>query len=242
MKQNENQNLMNWNHRISIIIPMLNEADHIEKLLHHILENSSNKNIEEIIIIDGGSTDNSTGIVSKFKNIILLESLKGRAKQLNFGAKKAKGNILYFLHADSFPPKDFDEKIIEEIQKNNTGCFRLKFDNPDHYLLKISQLFTRFNFQLFRGGDQSLFIRKKDYDLLDGFNEKYIIYEDVEFIHRIYKKYTFKIINDYVVTSERKFKKNGIWKLHFNFLMIHIKNWLGDPPEALYKYYTKHIK
>ncbi len=229
-------------HTLSIIIPVFNEAEHLDNVLHHILKKSSQENIEEIIIVDGGSKDNSIEIALEYKDIILLKSPKGRAKQLNFGAKKAKGYIFYFLHADSFPPKDFDKKVITEIIKNNIGCFRLKFDNPSHFLLKISQWFTRFNFQLFRGGDQSLFISKKDFDSLKGFNEQYIIYEDVEFINRIYKRHNFKIINDYVVTSERKFKKNGIWKLYFNFLMIHIKNWFGASPEELYSYYLKHIK
>ena len=233
---------MNMKHKLSIIIPVLNEAAYLDNLLRHILKISSKENIEEIIVVDGGSTDNSLEIAARFKSVILLESVKGRAKQLNFGAKNSKGNILYFLHADSFPPVGFDKKIIEEIHKNNVGCFRLKFENPNHFLLKISQWFTRFNFQLFRGGDQSLFITKNNFDLLKGFNEEYTIYEDVEFINRIYKRYNFKIIKDYVVTSERKFKKNGIWKLHFNFLIIHIKNWLGASPEDLYNYYLKHIK
>ena len=80
---------------------------------------------------------------------------------MNYGAKLAKGDILYFLHADSFPPANFDQQIINEIDKNNyAGCFRLKFDNDDHFLLKISSWSTRINLQLFRGGDQSLFITK----------------------------------------------------------------------------------
>lgn len=100
LKQIENELIEGRNNRISIIIPMLNEVDCIEKLLHHILNNSSNKNMEEIIVVDGGSTDNSKEIVSTFKNIKVLESPRGRAKQLNFATKKAKGNILFFLHAD----------------------------------------------------------------------------------------------------------------------------------------------
>ena len=122
------------------------------------------------------------------------------------------------------------------------GCFRLKFEAPDHFLLKIAPWFTQFNLPLFRGGDQSLFITKKEFEVLQGFNEEYVIYEDVEFINRINKNYNFKIINDYVVTSERKFKKNGTWKLYFYFLMIHVKYWWGATPGDLFKYYKDHIQ
>lgn len=228
--------------KISIIIPVCNEEEHIEKVLFHVVNNSFAKNIEEIIVVDGGSTDTTPSIVSKFKEVTYYPTTKGRARQLNYGAKLARGGILYFLHGDSFPPRNFDEKIIHEIRNNNIGCFRLKFENPNHYLLKISQWTTRLNFQLFRGGDQSLFIKKEVFDTLGGFNEDYIIYEDIEFINRVYKSYNFKIIKDYIITSERRFKENGIWKLHFNFLMIHIKYWLGASPKTLFNYYSRKIK
>ena len=229
-------------HKISIIIPVLNEASYIGKLLEHIAENSSKENIEEIIVVDGGSTDESQNIIGAYKKIVLLQGSKGRAKQMNLGAQNAKGSILYFLHADSFPPKDFDLDILKEVQQNNIGCYRLRFENPDHQLLRVSQWFTRFNFSLFRGGDQSLFIRKEDFETLNGFNEQFLIYEDIEFINRIYLRFNFVVINRDIITSERKFRKNGIVKLHFNFLMIHIKSWLGASPEALYNYYNRQIR
>ena len=103
--------------KISIIIPILNEADNIQNLLQYLMSNSKEENISELIIVDGGSTDNSQEQIKTFigssaskTNIKLLKSPKGRAKQMNLGAKTAQGNILYFLHADSFPPKNFDYK------------------------------------------------------------------------------------------------------------------------------------
>ena len=228
--------------KISVIIPVLNEALYIGNLLDHLITNSSKENIEEIIVVDGGSSDDSKKIISSFEKVILLNAPRGRAKQLNFGAQEAKGAILYFLHADSFPPKGFDRAIVKETDRNNTGCFRLEFENPNHILFKIASWFTRFNYSLFRGGDQSLFIRKKDFDFLNGYNERYIIYEDIELISRIYNRFAFKVIPDYILTSERKFRKNGVWKLYYYFLMIHVKSWLGASPETLYQYYHKHIQ
>ena len=227
---------------ISIIIPVLNEEDQIGHLLQYLLKHSSSI-ITEIMVVDGGSTDQSKAIIKGFEQVILIDSPKGRAKQMNTAATAAKGDILYFLHADTYPPKGFEQLILKETQLGNAaGCFRLKFSDPNHFILKIAPWFTKFKSALFRGGDASLFIRKEDFESLGGFNERYVIYEDVEFIHRISKRFTFSIIDAFVHTSERKFKINGTWKLYFHFLMIHLKYWIGASPEHLHAYYIAHIK
>jgi glycosyltransferase involved in cell wall biosynthesis len=115
--------------KISIIIPILNEVDAIHRILSHI-ENSISQTIDsEIIVVDGGSQDGSQKEVLKHAKALLISSEKGRAIQLNAGAKVATGSILYFLHCDSFPPNNFDLLILDEVQKSNlAGCFRMKFD------------------------------------------------------------------------------------------------------------------
>ena len=227
--------------KISVIIPIFNEVEHVAKLIQH-LNNSSyrNKNIE-IIVVDGGSTDDSKQMVSGFKNVLLVESDKGRAKQMNFGAKHATGNILYFLHVDSFPPNNYYELIINEVRNNNkAGCFRMKFDE-DYYILKISQWFTRFNYKICRGGDQSLFVTKDVFETLKGYDETYTVYEDCEFINRLYDHYDFTVIPDYITTSTRRYNKNGAIKLQYHFAIIHLKKIFGAPANELYNYYKKNI-
>lgn len=227
--------------KISIIIPILNEAETIENLLHYLLNNSFEKNISEIIVVDGGSTDNSISIISEFKNITLIHSEKGRAKQMNVGAKYAKGNIFYFLHADSFPPKDFDKLIIEEVKKGPlAGCFKMRFDS-NHWWLKLMGWFTRFPWFICRGGDQSLFVTKNLFQKAGGFNETYIIYEDNIIIKKLFAATQFKVIQKPIITSARKYEKHGIWKLQYHFFMIHLKYWLGANAEVLHAYYEKHI-
>ena len=231
---------------ISIIIPVLNEIGAIESLLLYISENASEKNITEIIVVDGGSVDDTPNAVLGFSekslfNIKCITSEKGRAIQMNKGAEVASGNILYFLHADSFPPKDFDGDIISEVKKENlAGCFRMKFDSG-HPLLLISQWFTRFNFNFCRGGDQSLYITRELFNSFGGFNENYIIYEDCEFTSRIYKKANFKVLSKYILTSSRKYSEMGTWNLQFHFTVIHLKKWCGATPQNLYKYYQRNI-
>ena len=258
--------------KISIVIPTLNEEETIASLLNHLVRNSSEESIAEIIVVDGGSSDNTRNIVTKFvtssdseqseesyreaskkvldisrqkrdtrTDIIILSSKKGRAKQMNAGAKKASGNILYFLHADSFPPKDFDKHIISEVEKGNpAGCFKMKF-NHSHWWLRLASWLTKFSWRACRGGDQSQFITKDLFKKLGGFDEKFTIYEDNDLINKLYARNQFVVIQEWITTSARRYEDNGIWKLQYHFWTIYVKKWFGASAEELNRYYLKNI-
>lgn len=260
------------NHQISIIIPVLNEETYIGKLLEHLLASASAKNISEIIIVDGGSLDNTKSIVqdyiaindtlkkeayyyiedtvinatTSFKQTIttrikLLNSEKGRAKQMNLGAKSATGDILYFLHADSLPPKHFDKLIIKEIEKGNeAGCFKMQFDSK-HWWLRLASWLTKFRWRACRGGDQSQFITKTLFNNIGGFDENYIIYEDNILINELYARNQFVVINKKLKSSARMYRKHGVWKLQYFYWSIYVKKWMGASAIELTKYYQKHI-
>ncbi|MCL6273861.1 TIGR04283 family arsenosugar biosynthesis glycosyltransferase [Muricauda sp. 2012CJ35-5] len=231
---------MSPNNSISIIIPVLNEERLIGKVIDHLHKTSTTLAIKEILCVDGGSSDNTCEIV-KTRGATVIESGKGRAKQMNKGARNATGKILYFLHADTFTPQKFDEQILEAIgQGYDSGCFRMKFDtrNP---ILRFFAYLSRINHRLCRGGDQSLFVKRDLFNKTEGFNEAYLIYEDTEFITRLYKKSKFKIIPDAVITSARKYREKGWLRVQYHFGMIHLKNYMGAEPEELYSYYKKNI-
>jgi len=226
--------------KISIIIPVLNEAKYIAKLLQYLQENIAVKNNAEILVVNGGSTDDTTKIASDL-GAIVLQSKKGRAKQMNYGAARAKGKILYFLHADTFPPKNFDKHILNATARGTeAGCFRMQFDSSNTFLSFFSW-FSRINHKICRGGDQSLFVTQRLFRKTKGFNENYVIYEDSEFIGRLYKKTNFKVLRQKVITSARKYKQRGTVKLQFHFGVIHLKNLMGAGPETLYEYYRRKI-
>lgn len=233
--------LMNVNSTlISIIIPVLNEERYIQKVLDSIRDNSTADHIKEVLVVDGGSTDRTVN-VAESKGARVITSERGRAKQMNLGAKIATGHILYFLHVDTLPPKGFDQNILNTYAAGYTvGCFQMRFDRKN-LLLQFFGWLTRINHTVCRGGDQSLFITKTVFEQTQGFNESYKIYEDNEFIKRVYKIAPFKIIPNKVITSSRRYDDKGIISLQWHFGVIHAKHHLGASPDDLYTYYCKHI-
>lgn len=229
------------NPHISIIIPVLNEAGNLRSLKIQLESQAHSYESLEILLIDGGSTDDTRSIATDL-DFKVISSHKGRAKQMNRGAALASADILYFLHADTLPPKNFDLSIRDSVTNGNkAGCFRMRFDSESPFL-KFFSWFSRLNHRLCRGGDQSLFISKDLFYQLGGFDESYTVYEDSEFINRIYKQSTFKILPESVVTSARKYEDRGELALQYHFGVIHLKNYLGAGPEQLYEYYKKNIE
>jgi rSAM/selenodomain-associated transferase 2 len=228
--------------KISIIIPTYNEAENIGKVLDYLRKNSSEQSLHEIIVSDGISDDQTLEIARSMGAKIVNYKNTGRAKQMNAGAKVASGDIFYFLHADSYPPAGFDDDILLTINKGyGAGCFRMKWD-MDHPVLNFFAWFTRFNCQWCRGGDQSLFITRGLFNQLQGFNESYRFLEDYEIIPRIKKQARFKVIQRDIITSARKYRKNGVIKLQLHVAKTYIMRMLGIDVEKVAQAYYKGIK
>ncbi|GAB5410120.1 MAG: TIGR04283 family arsenosugar biosynthesis glycosyltransferase [Balneolaceae bacterium] len=226
---------------ISIIIPAYNEEESLPKLISYLLSKSASEEME-LIISDGGSTDKTVERSSKLGAKVVESPKKGRASQMNFGASVAKGDILYFLHADSFPPTTFIKDIRESINKGfHAGCYRLAFNDP-HPLLGFYAWFTKFNIDYFRFGDQSLYIQRDFFEILSGFDEKLIVMEDQMLVKKIKKKAKFEILDGKVITSARKYRHVGILKLQLVFSVILILFYLGVSQKKLVKFYKKTIR
>jgi rSAM/selenodomain-associated transferase 2 len=206
--------------KISIIIPTYNKAQNIGKLIEIIKKNLNNSEIEIIISDSPNSTDETYNIAKKLDLIALKSPQKGRAAQMNFGAKNASGDVLYFVHADTQLHPDFVNDINESIKSGfELGCYRYIFDSKK-LLLKINSFFTRFDKIWCRGGDQTLFITRKAFDELGEFRDDYLIMEDYEFIIRAKKRFKFRIIPKNVIVSARKYEKNSYFRVQFANLKV----------------------
>lgn len=203
---------------LSVIIPVFNEARIIADTIKTINERSANP--VNIIVVDGGSEDETCRQAKAAGAEIISSPRKGRAAQMNVGAEHAVGDLLYFLHADSLPPQHFDQKIEQAYNRGYvSGCFQLAFDG-DSKLLDIYAWFTRFDIDAFRFGDQSLFIVKDSFEKIGGFREDHLVMEDNEIVRRIKKQFSFIILDDKVETSGRAYRQGGELRLQIIFIII----------------------
>ena len=197
---------------ISIIIPTYNEAENIEGLIKFLKANSSQDQIE-IIISDGGSDDETIKIAKAAGANTVLSPNKGRAAQMNYGASLAKGNVLYFIHADCFPAVTFVNDIEKALEKGfQSGRYQTKFDN-NSWLLKFNAFFTRFDWLMCYGGDQTFFIEASLFKILNGFDESMRIMEDYDLTKRAKKMGPYKIMSGYALVSARKYETNSWYKV-----------------------------
>lgn len=225
---------------LSIIIPTYNEADQIAQTISKV-HAAKGKHEAEIIVVDGGSSDDTIAIVEQC-GATVVKCERNRAEQLNKGASVAKHPILYFLHADSIPPNDFPTQILNTYNKGFTsGCFRLAFD-CNHWFLKANAWFTRFDVNAVRFGDQSLFVAKEVFEKSGGFRENLLVMEDQEIIHRIKKHSRFKVLNDVVITSARKYRNNGVYRMQGIFYRIWAMYYLGYSQQQMLKVHRRLIK
>ena len=223
---------------VSIIIPTYQEAERIGSLVVHLMKDAY---VRDVIVIDGGSTDQTIEEAEKGGARVFLSQKCGRSCQMNAGAFEARGDILYFVHADSKPPVHFSRDIVEAVKNGyKAGCFRSRFDTNNKFLLANS-FFTRFPWIIFRGGGQTLFITRQLFDSLRGYKESLVLMEEYDLIRRIKKVENFKVIPRNVLVSARKYRQNGYIKLQACYALIFVLFFLGFPQDNLIKIYQKLI-
>ena len=225
--------------RCSVIIPTLNEEDHIDQLLLRLEQGSCQTT--EIILVDGGSTDKTIERARKYSIKILQSVRPGRALQMNLGVREATGDVFYFVHGDTIPPLTYMKDIKQAISEGyDLGCYRFKFEG-NQLILRINAFFTRFNKSWCRGGDQSLFIKKEVFNALGGYREQYVIMEDFELLRRALPTYFFKIMPKDIIVSRRKYDDNNYLRVQFANLIVFNMFKFGYEPGTILNTYRRLI-
>jgi len=223
---------------VSIIVPVLNEEKAIPPLLGNLHTQGGDY---ELIIVDGGSVDRTAGICNAYKNLTLISSEKGRAFQMNRGAAVANGEILLFLHADTHLPEGGLLAIEEAMNERDVigGSFYMKFNVPSLPFRFFSH-FTKINSAYFTYGDQAIFIRKSIFHEIGAYKELPIM-EDFEIQKRLRKKGKFIKLPLPVITSARRFLKNGIFKQQLLNIVLLLAYELGCSPTKIKQFYADII-
>ncbi len=225
------------NSKISIIMPVLNEAGNLRNTLSR-LDLSRN---EELIIVDGGSSDETMAIAREFTGKV-YRTKTGRASVMNYGARKAAGDILLFFHSDCIlPERGFD--IIRETLSDGSvaaGAFFLGIDHPGLCFRLIefgANLRSRLTSLIY--GDQGMFLRKEVFEKAGGFADIPLM-EDVEISGRLKKLGKIIFVMPPVKASPRRWLKEGAlyttlrdWALALSYKLLKVS------PETLIRYYKE---
>lgn len=196
----------------------------------------------EIIVADSILTKDSTSTIGA-PFIYFQSGVAGRAAQMNLGAKMASGDILVFLHADVKPPESFVEDIKDCIKKGNDfGFFAYRF-YPSSYMLDFNAGFTGRKGLFAGGGDQIHFIIRSLFIDMGGYDEKFTIMEDFDFVRRFKKLHKpYDIIQTPALVSSRKYFQNSWLRVNAANLMAFVLFLINTKPELIKKWYYKILR
>lgn len=228
---------------ISVIIPALNEEKGIGRTVQHLRRFGGN-DLLEVLVIDGGSTDNTVRAAGAAGATVLSSPEKGRSAQMNFGARQSKGDILYFVHADTIPPETYTGEIFKALSDSDThmGCFSYRFESPS-LMLRINSFFTRLPFMFCQGGDKTFFIRRSVFFDLGAYDLKHVIMEEYDFLRRARKSgYKLAVLPQKCLVSARKYENNSWLRVQLaNLVVYNLWSWNLARPEKLKVFYRRML-
>jgi rSAM/selenodomain-associated transferase 2 len=223
--------------RFSIIIPVLNEESVLEQQLVQLSERCIGHECE-LLIVDGGSSDGTLAIGNVYGRVIAAP--RGRASQMNAGAACACGDVLLFLHADTYLPADAFSAIERALAASHVvgGAFRICF-NCERWPYRLVAFSTNLRSRLrtLFTGDQAYFIRASSFKAVGGYPDQPLM-EDLEIIARLRQIGKVVLLPQYVRTSARRHERDGLVRTILLMWRLRILYRFGTSPAHLQRMYT----
>ena len=221
--------------RLSIIIPVLNEAETIAARLDA-LQALRARGVE-VIVVDGGSADDSAGRAAPLADRVITAP-RGRGRQMNAGAEQATGEVLLFLHADTVLPDSATERIEAAVTGGALwGRFDVRIEGASVMLPIVAALMNgRSRLTGIATGDQAMFVRREAFDAVGGFPLQPLM-EDIELSQRLLRRSRPACLRARVTTSGRRWEQRGVWRTIVLMWRLRWAYWRGVPAEVLAEAY-----
>ena len=222
--------------RLAIVIPALNEAANLASLLPDLARDCPGA---EVVVVDGGSRDATAAVVARTPGDRLLASARGRALQMNHGAREAGGDTLLFLHADTRLPGGAAAAIESALAEPGVvgGRFDVRFDN-ERALFRVIAWFmnARSRASGICTGDQAIFVRRADFEAIGGYPDIPLM-EDIELSRRLKRRGTLCALRLRVTTSARKWEREGPLRTIGLMWALRFLHFCGVAPARLHRWY-----
>lgn len=219
---------------ISVIIPVLNEAEELRGTLNSVTRGEP----REIIVVDGGSSDGTQKIALEF-GAQVIASGPGRARQMNAGAAMASSELLLFLHADTHPPDGYGGLLLNVLNTPGVAAGAFGFGIREHFRgRRLVEWMVKTRCCVLHNpfGDQGFFLRRDWFEAIGGFKD-WPLLEDVEILKRLRPHGTIVVTTERVSTSGRRWLKRGVWRTFWINLLVMAGYYVGVPREHLARFY-----
>lgn len=222
--------------KLSIIVPMFNETAVLPDLLAHLLP--LQRSGSEVLLVDGGSHDGST-TMARTAGFTVINADKGRARQMNTGAREAKGDVLLFLHADTRLPDRATRLVVQALTGSRKvwGRFDVHITGQSPTLRLVAWMMNwRSRCTGIATGDQAIFVRRTAFQACGGFPDQPLM-EDIELSRRLKRRSAPICIAERACTSGRRWESRGVWRTIFLMWQLRLAYWLGASADSIARTY-----